>query len=749
MHNPEDHTARLLQRFHIDDPESATSIPQDLLPLLLAPYRDASRVRHDFPLVLLPGGQVRPLGAWLPELAPPHCKALVDNLARLERTVRDGLAAEAPELATDVLPRACAELIDSLGLAPGSTEELRKGCATLCGSVPEGAALIDYAPDAALWMLRHAARAGHQSRQAARQSEVEGLVAELELRLRNQRRTGQGRAAGLKGSGLIDTSRLAGVLGRVRAGTATWDPARVERVAALVARLRSWLEAPAAPVMTVVGTSVMPDLGGDCACVVASDPIAAAVEAFEGCADAWARVVAAIRGAQLELDSAYVPALHDGALASLDWRGMSRAELTGVGTIVAIETGEQAAGSRLHTLCAALLSGRPLQILVTVQPSTLAVGQVRLGSMAVALQRAWVQQTSTARPLHMVEGFNAALASSATALHVMAEHGEGPMTPWFTESSAIDARAHPLFRFDPGRGDTWQARFDFQGNPSPEQAWPTSEELPFSFADHAMCIGAFRNHFWLVPEGAGDDQLVEVAPWLALTPEQRCHQIPFVWGARSDGQRLRVAITRTLAFATQECALYWRSLQELSGVRNAYAEDAAARARAEGKAAAAREREAMEQAHREAIAEVRRTESEETLRRLAHVLMDSSLLDARPAAERQQDAGPPVQARPDAAPAPAQPDATRQEEEDASFDDPYIDSELCTSCNECTDLNPVMFTYDANKQAVIADPDAGSFAELVRAAELCSAKIIHPGRPRNPSEAGLPALMARVAELGV
>ncbi len=69
--------------------------------------------------------------------------------------------------------------------------------------------------------------------------------------------------------------------------------------------------------------------------------------------------------------------------------------------------------------------------------------------------------------------------------------------------------------------------------------------------------------------------------------------------------------------------------------------------------------------------------------------------------------------------------------------EPYIDTELCTTCNECTNLNPKMFKYDDNKQAYIADPRAGTFQQLVTAAERCTAMIIHPGTPLDPDEEDL------------
>ena len=75
--------------------------------------------------------------------------------------------------------------------------------------------------------------------------------------------------------------------------------------------------------------------------------------------------------------------------------------------------------------------------------------------------------------------------------------------------------------------------------------------------------------------------------------------------------------------------------------------------------------------------------------------------------------------------------------EDGLSMDPYIDSARCTTCNECTNLNAKMFAYNAEKQATIKDPRAGTFQQLVLAAERCPVAIIHPGTPLNPKEKNL------------
>jgi ferredoxin len=106
---------------------------------------------------------------------------------------------------------------------------------------------------------------------------------------------------------------------------------------------------------------------------------------------------------------------------------------------------------------------------------------------------------------------------------------------------------------------------------------------------------------------------------------------------------------------------------------------------------------------------------------------------------------------PQSAPAPAEAtgapavDVAEEEEEELSFDEPWIDTPLCTTCNECTQLNPRLFQYNTEKQAFIADPAAGTFAELVKAAELCPARCIHPGKPRGDDSSATPAVIERAS----
>jgi pyruvate-ferredoxin/flavodoxin oxidoreductase len=79
----------------------------------------------------------------------------------------------------------------------------------------------------------------------------------------------------------------------------------------------------------------------------------------------------------------------------------------------------------------------------------------------------------------------------------------------------------------------------------------------------------------------------------------------------------------------------------------------------------------------------------------------------------------------------------------AGFEPVWIDTAECTACDECTKINGKIFVYNDSKKAIVKDPKGGPFKDIVKAAEKCPVKIIHPGTPANPNEKGLDKLIKR------
>ena len=84
--------------------------------------------------------------------------------------------------------------------------------------------------------------------------------------------------------------------------------------------------------------------------------------------------------------------------------------------------------------------------------------------------------------------------------------------------------------------------------------------------------------------------------------------------------------------------------------------------------------------------------------------------------------------------------------EAGGFEPVWIETPECTACDECTTLAPKVFAYNEQKLAVVINPKGGRFADIVKAAEKCTAGCIHPGTPWNPAEPGLDKLVARAAK---
>jgi hypothetical protein len=175
---------------------------------------------------------------------------------------------------------------------------------------------------------------------------------------------------------------------------------------------------------------------------------------------------------------------------------------------------------------------------------------------------------------------------------------------------------------------------------------------------------------------------VPFGEWLARQPAGAPETVPFINAVDAGARLHKLIVDEKLAHAARRCEEAWRRLQQLEGLKRKGAP---------------------------AVPEVQP--------------------EVKPAEEKKP-----------ATPAPAE--AAQEKREPG---DPYIETERCSSCNECTNLNNVMFAYNENKQAFIANADGGSFRELVEAAESCQVAIIHPGKPRNPKEAGLEELVARAA----
>jgi pyruvate-ferredoxin/flavodoxin oxidoreductase len=77
------------------------------------------------------------------------------------------------------------------------------------------------------------------------------------------------------------------------------------------------------------------------------------------------------------------------------------------------------------------------------------------------------------------------------------------------------------------------------------------------------------------------------------------------------------------------------------------------------------------------------------------------------------------------------------------FEPAWVEGPLCTTCDECIDINPKIFAYNDDKKAVVINAKGGPYKDIVRSAEKCPADCIHPGTPWDANEKGLDKLIKR------
>ena len=468
------------------------------------------------------------------------------------------------------------------------------------------------------------------------------------------------------------------------------------------------------------------------------DAASMAMGVFEGHMAKMAEGFKTIRMAELELSGGYDPGKHDEELTYFDWRHFSDDEWELCPPVVALGGDGAMYDIGFQNLSRAMMSGKPIKILILdtqVYSNTGGqactsgfFGQVsdmaqfgkaiqgkqevrkEMGLIGMAHRTSYVLQTTIAHPNHMIEGFIEGLKTRRPALFNLytscqPEHGIGDDMSANQARLVVESRAYPLFRYNPDKGDRPEDCFDLEGNPALEQDWPTytlkylegrrekTMELPMTFADFAVSEIRFRKHFRVAPPDTWNEKMVPLVEFLDLDEDEREGRFPYIWSVDRDQKLMRVLVAQPIVQSCEDRRDYWTMLRAIARV----GEVAPSRADIE--------------------ADVRRDLSG----RLASAILQLASGD---------DASGLTQAVEDFAPQPTSGDNGAPQSGD-DYMAPWIDTEQCTACDECVKLNPNIFEYNQNKKAYIKDPDGGPYQDLVKAAERCTAQVIHPGLPRD------------------
>ncbi|HHB91992.1 MAG TPA: ferredoxin [Thioploca sp.] len=779
-----------LRRFHLGDPNSASeAITENYVPALLHAYRNASKIRYDYPLFLYPAedteiGANQLVKSAVPELwdivelfAPgaENARILKDNLPRLERYLRETLP-EGPVLAIPMLSQAGQVLQQELNLDTNNNDRFVADFNKLLDAIQPEVQLLGYGRFVAIHLLNHAI----SSRLIIRQADFKDKIAQyvddlkklLEIEWSKSDESIEPKmirdSVGSAGD-RFDPMALSEIMTHSK-GSVIMSPERRIRISNILQVLEAFLQENETILVRIIHLGgIKGDWLDNNITIEASiepEPTEKARIVFEQQSKKFAKVFKAVRIAKLELDNVYDSALHDPWFANFSWEAFSKEELLVLPVVIALESADRVAGDGMPALSRLLSSGQPVHVLIGVRAhdnphstndENFSNYRFELGYFGISHRQAMVSQSSSARHEHLTEQFLLALDTTRTSLHIINTgmqssviHG---INAWLVAGAALESRAHPFFHVNPESGDSAADRVNFAGNPQPELDWAKHKfqykdvndevidiELAFTFADYTLLVPYLRSYFRTVAIGYENEALIPIETYLSTAGWEDYKKLPFVWAVNERGELHKLVVSRSLIVACRDRLNYWHTLQELAGINNKYVDIAVQTTKTETQAIAQTELEALQATQAEQLEQARRETASETMQKLSEILLGMDLTA-------------PIKKRSSPAPILTQKKEIIEEEigskeeiieevvEEVVFNDPWIDSDLCTSCNDCLNINGMMFIYNDSKQATLGDLNSGTYAQLVEAAEICPATCIHPGNPKDPS--GMEELIKR------
>ena len=704
-----------------------------LRPALFAGYRELTQLRYDFPVLLVQGRTDKLFAQSLAGLMDGVLAGIAKgsdgerirkHALRMEQEIRVLAAGGAAGSLSALWDKAAARLakgMDKSGADKSFEDSLRRTRAAI--KIDGELADCDAALPARL--LQHGWAAVQKQKAEDFRKELDRVVLKLSDILKTDyERSEAGRSAkhlkAAVGSGFgdaFDFDAMSRLLSKALPKD-QFPESRRKRIRELldVLNAQQFFPASAAPAKKTAGAKSYSFLFDSCADALA---------AFRERMPKLVELAKAIAIAELEIDGQYGEGKHDALFEQFGANGLDPQDLAPFPDyLVCVNAGKMHAAEQ-GQLMEILSSTLPIKVLLQIDDIleesakggglTAGMRSRQIANMAIGLNEVYVLQSASSNLYRFRERMLRGMNYRGPALFSVFSGASGKasnLPPYLMAAAAMESRAFPAFTYDPSAGANWASRFSLEANSQMDLDWPVqgftyedeehqrvSEDLAFTLVDFFASDSRYARHLARVPRAKWNGSMIAVDESLSRERKGLPDKVPSLLMVDRDNVLQKVIVDEKLIREARRCREMWHSLQELGGVHNSHAEKLLAR-----------EKKAWEE----------RMQQE---------------------AEMHKPLPPAV--APAAAVAAAASAPTVEEEPQRSPDEAYIDTPRCATCNECTDLNNKMFKYNDNKQAYIADINAGTYAQLVDAAESCQVAIIHPGKPRNPKEPGLDELMKR------
>ncbi|MCB0654638.1 MAG: ferredoxin [Saprospiraceae bacterium] len=479
-------------------------------------------------------------------------------------------------------------------------------------------------------------------------------------------------------------------------------------------------------------------------------------------------IIASMRLAELELANAYEEDLHNTYFDRFGFVNLREEDIQLLPPLLVIAESRQLL-QEPEDLLALLTDNAPIKVFAVNRLSDLAlpdedpdqpVFRQELAALALSHRNAYIFQGTSDQPEALHQALQTGLYSPLPVLWNVLfadQAADDSLYDFTTLNTACESRTFPRLAYNILAGEQFGSRFTIAANPQAGRQFACydlevmvdgkPETLAFTLtpADFYAMDPVRTAELEVIPPSLYPDVLMPLQDYLNTPVQALAEHLPFIWVLDDENRLHKAAVPFSWLAPCKERLDNWQFIQELGGVNSYHVSRAIELARTEWEAEKVKEIEELKADMDAKIEHIRKEEGGKAMDRLVNVLLDlDHNLSAVPSAT-----APKTQALPMPADKPKQVDIPAPEPEEKEEEisaEAWIETFRCTTCNDCINAVPGVFKYNGDKQAIVHNPQGGTYALIVAAAEKCPARCIHPGLPQHPDEPNLEALIKRAEQ---
>ncbi len=488
--------------------------------------------------------------------------------------------------------------------------------------------------------------------------------------------------------------------------------------------------------------------------------------------DEFVETIAALRVGRLMIDQEYDEALHDDYFDHFDLDHLTEEDLKYLHPTMVIEDARRLV-LQSNDFLALLSKNSFVKILALNYLDDLFVlndqeefDYLELGSLAIFQRNSYVFQGGIDRPSVLNESYRKGLEyPGAVFWNILIPSGvaEQDATTFAALKAAIESRYFPRMEYEAEEDHFSGHHINLDNNPEPEvyfagyelttktPSGPAPLTIGYTIADFLAMDSELMKTLEIIPPEYQSAKLIALHEYLSEPKDSLAGKFPFIWVVDGQKKLKKAAIP---VYWIQHCRNrleYWSFLQSISGTIKAHWQNAIEEVRSDWERAKKEEIEALKTSLQEQHEKERAGDLQKAISRMLYKLLNQgdsleSVLTHigqeafKPQVEvpDEQTSSKEEQAKQEESP-PENEQVRQGKEEPKGIvrEEAWVESDECTSCRDCIDALPAVFTYNENKQAYVHNPKGGTFAEIVKVAERCPARCIHPGVPQNKNEPSL------------